>query len=100
MQLDCQSCGACCCFKWSWPVLKRDRSDAANIQPELQHPTLPLMRTSNDRCVAMRGTVGVQTSCSIYTDRPSACRKFQPGSALCLEARAKYKIKLKENHSD
>jgi hypothetical protein len=85
---DCQSCGACCAHKWSWPVLRRDRSDAAGIPPEMVREDYPLLRTVSNRCVALTGEVGVSTGCLIYGARPAACRAFMPGSKLCLEARA------------
>jgi Fe-S-cluster containining protein len=84
---DCQSCGACCAHKWSWPVLRRDRSDASGIPPEMVRDDYPLLRTEGPRCVALTGDVGVSTGCSIYGVRPSACRAFTAGSPLCIEAR-------------
>jgi Fe-S-cluster containining protein len=86
-EFDCQSCGACCSYKWSWPVLKKDRSDAVKIPKEMLREDYPLMKTKNSRCVALEGTVGKCVSCKIYNGRPDACRKFLPGSFLCLEAR-------------
>jgi len=47
----------------------------------------PLMKTTNNRCVALTGKVGCAVGCSIYNDRPAACRSFVPGSTLCREAR-------------
>jgi Fe-S-cluster containining protein len=85
--LDCQKCGACCAFKWSWPVLRRDRSDAAGIPPEMVRTDLPLLKTQGARCVALLGTVGQCTGCKIYDVRPVACRNFEPGGMLCREAR-------------
>jgi Fe-S-cluster containining protein len=86
-EYDCQSCGACCSHKWSWPILRRDRSDAAGIPEEMVRRDYPLMKTSNNRCTALTGSVGLSVGCSIYADRPAACRAFVAGSALCLEAR-------------
>ena len=86
-EYDCQRCGACCSHKWSWPVLRRDRSDAAAIPAAMMREDYPLMKTTGGRCIALTGSVGVMTGCSIYADRPSACRSFKAGSPLCLEAR-------------
>ena len=86
-EYDCQSCGACCSHKWSWPVLRRDRADAIGIPAEMMRDDYPLMKTFNNRCAALTGSVGVSTGCSIYMARPAACRAFKSGSALCLEAR-------------
>jgi Fe-S-cluster containining protein len=92
----CGSCGACCAFKWSWPVLRRDRSDAVGIPAEMLRTDYPLMRTDEDaRCVALQGEVGRSCRCAVYADRPSACRNFNPGGMLCREARrAKLKSKI------
>ena len=87
LENDCQSCGACCAHKWSWPVLKKDRSDAVNIPLEFVRQDFPLLKTVNNRCVALQGEVGNCVSCAIYEARPAACRNFQKGSQLCLEAR-------------
>lgn len=87
VEYDCQKCGACCAHKWSWPVLRRDRSDARQIPRHLVREDLPLLKTVGNRCIALTGSVGISTGCSIYEARPAACRAFQPGSALCLEAR-------------
>ena len=89
---DCQKCGACCSFKWSWPIFKRDRSDATGIPAEMQRTDYPLMKTENNRCVALEGEVGTAVKCSVYNCRPTACRLFEPGSKLCLEARSKLGI--------
>jgi len=87
-QFDCQACGACCSYKATWPILKRDRSDAVNIPPELVRDDLPLLRCTGARCNALSGTVGQNVGCTIYEARPAACRAFKAGSALCIEARA------------
>jgi len=89
---DCQSCGACCSHKWSWPILRRDRSDAVGIPEEMIRQDLPLLKTTGGRCIALTGKVGVSTGCSIYVARPSACRAFVAGSVLCLEARRGMKL--------
>ena len=91
-EYDCTKCGACCCFKWSWPVLRRDRSDATNIPKEMQREDYPLMKTIDGRCVALKGEMGDKVCCKIYNDRPNSCRKFTPGSELCKEARKKFDI--------
>ena len=33
---------------------------------------------------------GENRLCTIYEDRPTACRNFEPGSAACLSARARF----------
>lgn len=84
---DCERCGACCAFKWSWPILKPDRRDAKNIPKDMQRDDYPLMKTIGNRCVALGGKLGEKVSCKIYANRPDACKKFTPGSFLCLKAR-------------
>ena len=55
----------------------------------MQRNDYPLMKTENNRCLALEGEVGIAVKCSVYNCRPQACRLFNPGSTLCLEARAK-----------
>lgn len=38
-------------------------------------------------CVALEGKVGLACGCSIYSYRPSVCRQFEVGEALCRAAR-------------
>ena len=38
-------------------------------------------------CVALRGAIGQQVSCSIYARRPEECRRFTAGTKECLAAR-------------
>jgi Fe-S-cluster containining protein len=54
------------------------------------------MKTTNSRCVALTGKVGCDVGCSIYNNRPNACRAFVPGSQLCLEARSAAGITTEE----
>lgn len=70
-------------------MLRRDRSDAVGIPLEMVREDLPLMRTVNDRCVALAGVPGLAVACVVYNGRPVGCRRFVPGSGLCLEARNK-----------
>ena len=58
----------------------------------MQRFDYPLMKTNNNRCIALEGEVGIAVNCSVYNFRPDACRKFVPGSQLCLEARSKLGI--------
>jgi Fe-S-cluster containining protein len=39
------------------------------------------------RCVALRGAVGRRVRCAVYRDRPSPCRRVQPGDELCRRYR-------------
>jgi Fe-S-cluster containining protein len=59
----------------------------------MQRKDYPLMKTENNRCVALEGEVGASVRCSVYNCRPTSCRKFVVGSELCLEARKAKGIK-------
>jgi Fe-S-cluster containining protein len=60
---DCQSCGLCC------------RAKVADLcAPEV---------STLDHCSKLRGTIGKDVSCSIYSERPQACRDFEAGSLPC-----------------
>lgn len=42
-------------------------------------------------CVALRGSVGSRVSCSVYANRPRACRvAVKPGDRVCREIRAAF----------
>lgn len=55
----------------------------------MQRDDYPLMKTENNRCIALEGEIGVSVKCSVYNCRPHACKKFEVGSELCKEARRK-----------
>ena len=48
------------------------------------------MRCAGNRCSALDGDVGLQTSCVIYDVRPEVCRSCLPGDAECTTAREKF----------
>lgn len=88
---DCQSCGACCAYSRDWPRFTlEDDAAIARIPAEIVDDTAGRMRCDGDRCRALRGTVGQQTSCGIYAVRPQVCRDEQPGDEACRIARAHY----------
>jgi len=84
----CTTCGACCAHDASWPRFTYE-DDAAldRLPPGLVNDTLSGMRCNGTRCAALVGTVGVETSCSIYALRPDVCRDCQPGDEACNMAR-------------
>jgi Fe-S-cluster containining protein len=55
-------------------------------------------RSHPRRCVALKGTIGVEVCCEIYAQRPSPCRDFAPeadggrGDARCGDARRIHKL--------
>jgi Fe-S-cluster containining protein len=96
----CTQCGACCAT-YAVRFLRHE----LDSEPEGWVPTGftdPLddrgvqMRGTNHRprrCVALRGTIGVDVGCAIYQQRPSPCRAFSPeagmghGDSSCGDAR-------------
>jgi Fe-S-cluster containining protein len=52
---------------------------------------VPHLRIASDgRCLALAGALGRHTRCTIYSDRPSACRRVHPGDALCIRYRREH----------
>jgi Fe-S-cluster containining protein len=95
---DCQSCGACCAhqgpFDGKYVYLHRDEAR------RMKRLGLSVIHADGDAylgarscgggrptCVAFRGRVGGECGCGIYDDRPTVCRAFEVGEALCREAR-------------
>ena len=97
---DCTHCGACCATYLV--TFLRDELDSAPggwVPTALTDPIYGRAaymcgtRHHPRRCVALRGTIGVEVSCAIYPQRPSPCRDFAPeagaghGDARCGDAR-------------
>ena len=89
---DCADCGACCrCY----PIfaLEADAAREPRIKDEgvycddflrqglVAYRIFPLAR--KDGCAFLQAN----QLCSIYETRPEACRKLEPGSRQCVEAR-------------
>ena len=97
--LACQNCGACCAtLRITLPRIKLESrgGQVPDALTEPYTPTTACMREHPDmpgRCLALAGTVGVEVACTIYVQRPEACREFAPFAALgegdeaCDEAR-------------
>jgi uncharacterized protein len=101
---DCTACGACCFGKRDYVQVFAD--DVARLGParteELVAPPVGeipasvgraseprrFMKMAHGKCEALR-TTGGRFLCSVYEDRPMLCRALEPGSAPCLEARAR-----------
>lgn len=104
--VDCQECGACCReayhsvtvsvrdpVVWRQPALimrtghrfeirrEGERCAALAVQPPAPDPHRPAATESVTESSARR------FSCSIYGDRPQACRDFEAGGRHCLDAR-------------
>jgi Fe-S-cluster containining protein len=48
------------------------------------------MHCVGNRCSALDGKVGLQTSCAVYDVRPEVCRSCLPGDAACTMARERF----------
>lgn len=101
MRFDCILCGACCCN----PPVNRSEGFVDYIEvddraPLLKKPELVrrLVVVGEDgarhmrldpegKCFALRGRVGHQVRCTIYADRPRACRLVEAGSEMCRQHR-------------
>jgi len=87
----CQACGACCSYSTNWPRFSVEDDAALDLIPkELVNEQSNGMRCDGERCAALRGTIGVATSCAIYAIRPEVCRSCMPGDAECAIARRKH----------
>jgi uncharacterized protein len=105
---DCTTCGACCFGKRDYvQVFDHDaaRLGAARTA-ELVAPAVGeipasvgresepkrFMKMTHGRCIALRTAVPNRFLCAVYEDRPVLCRALEPGSAPCLEARARMNV--------
>jgi uncharacterized protein len=87
----CQSCGACCAYSSNWPRFSTEDAAALDLIPAgFVNDKHSGMRCNGDRCSALAGRVGVETSCVIYAVRPEVCRTCLPGDAECNLARRKW----------
>ncbi len=99
---DCQSCGACCVHLGAYDgnaYVHLDRAEAARMRRhglrvvEAAFGSKCLAAAPHEgawgypACVAFEGELAVRCGCSVYRDRPSVCREFEPGSDVCREAR-------------
>jgi Fe-S-cluster containining protein len=77
VMIDCQTCGACCAYSHDWPELGDD-PDGNDIPIDLIDCDVGRMKCDGDRCIALKGVIGVSVSCSVYAVRPAVCREFDP----------------------
>lgn len=109
-QQKCTSCGACCSYFGREPAKITADGPAAedpalsyfheekhvNNWPDGDEEEVDfsrqVMRTRFlgdwPACTALTGEIGRQVGCSIYETRPSRCAAFEPGSVMCIAARA------------
>lgn len=105
-EYDCQSCGACCVnlpanraegFVYWVEIEPGDailaRTDLVKKLVVRDPDGVPHLRIADDgRCLALRGALGDDVTCTIYHQRPSPCRRVQPGDALCKRYRVDHGI--------
>jgi hypothetical protein len=100
---DCQSCGACCCNTARNQASGTTEYVEVGRDDVLYREHRGLLRTlgqrneagvfhlrlvgEEQRCVALRGELGVDVSCTIYALRPRGCRVVTAGDDECLRAR-------------
>jgi hypothetical protein len=96
--VDCEICGACCREAYH-SVTVSVRDPVVWLQPSLimRHGHRFEIQRAGDRCAALLVSAPSSSSspspsssrfrCSIYTDRPQACRDFEAGGRHCLDAR-------------
>ncbi len=93
---DCLSCGACCHQASDGRILvpaedivrwrRAGRDDlVAGLVPG-HFSEMAFASRADGACVHL-GTPENPNACSIYADRGTTCREFQPGSRQCLEYR-------------
>jgi len=87
--VDCHDCGACCREAYH-SVTVSVRDPVVWKQPDLieRHGHRFEIRRDGERCAALAVEASPRRfSCSIYADRPQACRDFEANGRHCLDAR-------------
>ena len=88
VSFDCVSCGACC-FSRNPRYLELLPWDAArSLPPEslFTEEGRTFVRFDCGHCIHLDLSNG-KAACSVYEDRPEACRAFRAGSFECVKAR-------------
>jgi Fe-S-cluster containining protein len=105
---DCTSCGACCfggrnyvqVFSHDAARLGAARTAELVAAPVAEVPAsvgrasepVRFLKMTGGRCNALKSTGPNHFHCAVYEDRPTLCRALEPGSAPCLEARARREL--------
>jgi Putative zinc- or iron-chelating domain len=102
--VDCATCGACCREAYH-SVTVSMRDPVVWKQPALveRHAHRFEILRDGDRCAALvdrraapeRGPAERIFTCSIYEDRPQACRDFAAGGRHCLDARRRVGLSVR-----
>jgi uncharacterized protein len=99
----CKHCGACCTHYRVSFYQGELQSNGGVVPSEMVTPINSFMvamkgSEQGGKCSALKGTVGVDSTCSIYHNRPSVCRTFYVWddegvpNPRCQELRAKIKL--------
>jgi Fe-S-cluster containining protein len=90
LELDCQTCGACCFGPEQYvSVTQADlcrfdkRSESRYV---FKKGGRVWLRMTQGHCASLRARQG-HFSCRIYGIRPTVCRVVEPGGRECLDAR-------------
>ncbi len=100
----CETCGACCREAYH-SVTVSVRDPVVWKQPDLveRHGHRFEIRREGDRCAALTDRRNDESrapsarifTCSIYEDRPQACRDFAAGGRHCLDARRRVGLSMR-----
>jgi Fe-S-cluster containining protein len=100
LQLDCQSCGACCYGPEAYvAVTETDRcrmSGRTAGRYVVRQKGRVYLRMTHGHCAALHARQG-HFSCRIYGERPNVCRVVEPGNRECLAARKKHGFTVEES---
>src|SRR3954469_5767443 len=100
-ELDCMRCGACCVNSEEnrgegyldyvaiepRALLRKKPELMRRFTVENEHGEAHLRLHREQRCTALRGTLGRRVRCEIYELRRAGCRRVTAGSKACLLAR-------------
>jgi Fe-S-cluster containining protein len=98
-EYDCQTCGACCInYFGTVQYVGLSGEEPGRVKrlnlPVVEYRGRPHLGTvpyggdgGGTICAAFAGEAGGSCGCTIYADRPQACRDFEPGSRKCRAAR-------------
>lgn len=98
----CQRCGACCAsfrvsFYWgeAGPFGTHGVPEDLTLQVSPHRVAMRGTERTPPRCMALQGNPGESVACTIYQQRPSPCRAFEPSwekgapNEACDRARAR-----------
>lgn len=84
MNNPCIGCGECCSGYFEYiPVEKEELNDILSDFTEKYDDFIFAMKKVNNSCIAFDD---IKKCCTIYENRPNACRSFEIGNDFCLKA--------------